>query len=59
MSKTGHTRDPDDHRERINRYLSASKEVAEDLDFSDQLDFEAGLPLPGRRTFLKLSLIHI
>ncbi|MBZ6493806.1 cytochrome D1 domain-containing protein [Natrinema longum] len=44
-----------DHEERIKRHLSASREIAKNLEFDDELHFEMGLPSPGRRTFLKTS----
>jgi nitrite reductase (NO-forming)/hydroxylamine reductase len=55
MSKSEHTQVPDEHRDRIKRYLSASRDVARDLDFEDELEFRMGLPIPSRRTFLKAS----
>ncbi|RZH67533.1 cytochrome D1 domain-containing protein [Natrinema altunense] len=44
-----------EQEERIKRHLSASREIAERLEFDDQLSFEMGLPSPGRRTFIKTS----
>ncbi|WP_455448398.1 cytochrome D1 domain-containing protein [Natrinema thermotolerans] len=44
-----------EHEERIKRHLSASREIAETLEFDDDLSFEMGLPSPGRRTFIKTS----
>ncbi|ELY74538.1 cytochrome D1 domain-containing protein [Natrinema pallidum] len=44
-----------EQEERIKRHLSASREIAERLEFNDELSFEMGLPSPGRRTFIKTS----
>jgi nitrite reductase (NO-forming)/hydroxylamine reductase len=46
-----------DHEERIKRHLSASREIASNLEFDDELDFEMGLPKPDRRRFLATSAV--
>lgn len=43
----------DDHEDRIKGTLSATREIAKQLDFDDELDFKMGLPDPQRRTVLK------
>ena len=42
-----------EHEDRIKRHLSATREIAENLDFDGELDFTMGLPSPGRRSMLK------
>jgi nitrite reductase (NO-forming)/hydroxylamine reductase len=42
-----------DHDDRIKRTLSATKQVAENLDFDAELDFRMGVPDPDRRTVLQ------
>jgi nitrite reductase (NO-forming)/hydroxylamine reductase len=39
--------------DRIKRTLSATRQVAENLEFDDELEFRMGLPDPERRTVLK------
>jgi nitrite reductase (NO-forming)/hydroxylamine reductase len=53
MSETDPT--PNDHQNRIKKYLSADKSVAEELEFADDLDFAAGLPEPDRRSVLQAA----
>ncbi|WP_181692312.1 cytochrome D1 domain-containing protein [Natronomonas sp. LN261] len=43
----------EDHEDRIKRHLSATRSIAQNMEFDDDLDFEMGLPDPGRRTMLK------
>lgn len=45
----------EEQTERIKTNLSASRDVAKQLDFEGDLDFVAGLPSPARRTMLKLT----
>lgn len=43
----------DQHEDRIKRYFSATRNVAKNLEYVDELDFVAGLPSPERRSVLK------
>jgi nitrite reductase (NO-forming)/hydroxylamine reductase len=42
-----------EHENRIKRNLSATENIAEDLDFDDELEFTLGVPDPKRRALLK------
>ncbi|WP_336328472.1 cytochrome D1 domain-containing protein [Halovenus sp. HT40] len=42
-----------DQEDRIKRHLSATRSIAQNLEFDDELDFKMGLPDPDRRTMLK------
>lgn len=53
MSQQELERLDDDHEERIKRHLSATRTIAENLEFDDELEFRMGLPDPERRTMLK------
>lgn len=43
----------DDNEDRIKRHLSATRSIAQNMEFDDELDFKMGLPDPDRRTLLK------
>ncbi|MFT4883795.1 MAG: nitrite reductase (NO-forming)/hydroxylamine reductase, partial [Natronomonas sp.] len=53
MSQQEPKRLDDDHEDRIKRHLSATRKIAENLEFDDELEFRMGLPDPERRTMLK------
>jgi nitrite reductase (NO-forming)/hydroxylamine reductase len=56
MSETGNDfEENEEQTDRIKTTLSASRDVAKELDFEEELDFVAGLPSPARRTMLKLT----